>query len=232
MPAVMKTLLTARGHAMNKINMLIERTRDKRSRQVVFLSHCILNENTRYLGGACRPACVSEILDLCVKNNLGIVQMLCPEQKAWGGVLKRFLLTAYGIEGSFLYTSRNLLMPLMLFYTKLIYRRMAGETIRQIIDYSDSGFDVHGIIGIDGSPTCGVNRTLDFMEAFEGLAHLKPDTITTSNANQVVRECLKDGKGLFIEVLQEKLRNRKVDLRFWGHDLIEELDGNSSNVIF
>ena len=35
-----------------KLEQLQRALADKRSRRVVFVSHCILNENVRYLGGA------------------------------------------------------------------------------------------------------------------------------------------------------------------------------------
>jgi hypothetical protein len=35
--------------------LLLERLKDERSKRVIFVSHCWLNENTRYLGGAFRP---------------------------------------------------------------------------------------------------------------------------------------------------------------------------------
>ena len=38
-------------------------THDQRSGRVVFLSHCLLNKNTRYLGGAGRPGSVVEIVN-------------------------------------------------------------------------------------------------------------------------------------------------------------------------
>ena len=37
----------------NALHVLVHRIPDERGRRVVFLSHCLLNENTRYLGGAC-----------------------------------------------------------------------------------------------------------------------------------------------------------------------------------
>ena len=74
---------------MAKIHLLQEKLKDERGKTVVFLSHCLLNENTRYLGGACRKACVDELIDDLQKQGIGIVQMKCPEQKTWGGVLKR-----------------------------------------------------------------------------------------------------------------------------------------------
>ena len=76
----------------------------------MFLSHCLLNEITRYLGGACRPGAVREVVQACLDGGLGIVQMPCPEQHAWGGVLKRRLLWFFGSDRTLPYRLRNVLL--------------------------------------------------------------------------------------------------------------------------
>lgn len=80
-------------------DQLLAQLRDERSKRVIFVSHCILNENTRYLGGAFRPAGVDELVDAFQRQRLDICQMPCPEQRAWGGVLKRRLWPFYGSRG-------------------------------------------------------------------------------------------------------------------------------------
>jgi uncharacterized protein YbbK (DUF523 family) len=61
----------------------------ERGRCDVLVSHCLLNENTRYAGGATRPGVVAEIIDELIAAGYGIHQLPCPERGAWGGVLKR-----------------------------------------------------------------------------------------------------------------------------------------------
>ena len=56
--------------------LLSERLRDERGRRVVFVSHCLLNENTRYLGGAFHSGAVPEIAEL-QRLGIGIHQMRC-----------------------------------------------------------------------------------------------------------------------------------------------------------
>ena len=73
---------------------------DKRSGQVVFVSHCLLNQNVRYLGGASCPGAVDEVVAGLQRAGVGIVQMACPEQRSWGGVYKRYTLPAYGADYS------------------------------------------------------------------------------------------------------------------------------------
>ena len=67
-----------------RLKLLEKKLKDERSKKVIFVAHCILNENTRYLGGAFRKGCIDEIVDEIQRQGIGIVQMKCPEQKATG----------------------------------------------------------------------------------------------------------------------------------------------------
>jgi uncharacterized protein YbbK (DUF523 family) len=215
---------------MDKAQILMQCLEDQRGKTVVFLSHCLLNENTRYLGGACRSGCVREILESRLRLEVGIVQMPCPEQQAWGGVIKRWLLAIYGLQRIPLYRLRSLLVPLMLCYTNWMYSRLARGLARQIKDYVDSGHDVLGIVGVDGSPSCGVDQTLHFQKAFAAIAHLEPETITVDRMNAVVFQHLMVGPGLFTIALKQALNRAKVNVPFLAHDLIAELQGATSRV--
>ncbi|MFZ5568807.1 MAG: hypothetical protein ACOZF0_00270 [Thermodesulfobacteriota bacterium] len=214
-----------------KYRELLHRFGDKRKKTVIFLSHCILNENTRYPGGACRAGCLAEIVHQCIDHGLGMVQLPCPEQSAWGGVSKRLLLMAYGADGTILFTLRQFAVPLIRIYSRWMNGRIATRIVRHIQDYLDSGFSVRGIVGIDGSPTCGVDKILDFRKSFEVLASMDITAVTATDAGKVVRECLVDGEGFFIQALRTKLNRRRLFIPFLGHNLIAELAGEKSNVI-
>jgi uncharacterized protein YbbK (DUF523 family) len=213
----------------DKAHTLTRRLEDGRGKRVVFLSHCILNENTRYLGGAC-GGCVREIVEQCLEADVGMVQMSCPEQHAWGGVTKRYLLAAYGTKGTLPYRLRRILLPLIVGYTKFVYRRMAGRTAREIEDYLASGYDVIGVVGIDGSPSCGVGKTLKLRRVWDSITNVDVAAITVEEMNGIVRRNLIGGGGMFTALLEEELRRRRIDVPFLAHDLIGELDGNGSNV--
>lgn len=215
---------------MKKAQILQQRLKDNRSKKVVFVSHCILNENVRYLGGACRKGCVKEVVEWCMESDLGIVQMPCPEQNAWGGVTKRWLLMVYGAKGTFLYKMRGLFLPLFLQYTKLIYRQLAKTVVDQINDYLVSGYSIIGVIGIDVSPSCGVNTTLDFERSFELGASIDVESVTVEQMNNLFLQSLTDGRGLFTIALQKELNKRHIDLSYVAHDLIAEINGKNSNV--
>ena len=209
---------------MTNVSGWEERLRDHRSRKVVFLSHCLLNENTRYLGGAGRAGGVVEIVTPYLESGIGIVQLPCPEERAWGGVLKRRLLAFYGAEARGRYRLRHLLLPLMLLYTRRVYRGLARQVATQVEDYLASGYTVLGIVGVDDSPSCGVHRTVDVKRALAALGHL-PLTATATSVNAIVRESVVPGRGLFVALLQEELTRRELTVRFDAHDLMAELSG-------
>jgi predicted secreted protein len=214
---------------MNKVQSLQRSLKDSRSGKVIFLSHCILNENTRYLGGACRAACIREIVEKCLDKDIGIVQMPCPEQIAWGGVTKRLMLLAYGAKGTLFYRILSLFFPVFLLYTRVIFRRLARETAGQIRDYLASGFSVVGVMGIDGSPSCGVSKTLDMRRSFESAACIDVESVTVEQMNSIISECLIDGRGIFMDMLQKELGKLLIHIPFTAHDLISEIQGNLSN---
>jgi predicted secreted protein len=198
--------------------------RDQRSRKVVFLAHCLLNENTRYLGGARRPGGVVEIVQPCLEQGIGIIQLPCPEEHAWGGVLKRWLLALYGVDASGGFRLRSMLLPVMLFYTRRVYRRLARQVANQIQDYMASGFEVLGIIGVDGSPSCGVGTTMNLEQAFVQVSRLRQGAATAADINAIVRGNAIGGRGLFTALLQEELGRRGLEVPFEAHDLIAELE--------
>jgi uncharacterized protein YbbK (DUF523 family) len=206
--------------------LLLERLKDERSKRVIFVSRCLLNENTRYLGGAFRPGGVSELVDGFQQEEMGICQMHCPEQRAWGGVLKRDMLPMYGSRGTLPYWLRHVLLPLFLWCTKWVYRRLAIEAVRDIEDYVLSGFEVVGIVGVGGSPSCGVWSTLDLRRSLEVVAGCPLATLDRRVMNEeVVAACLSEGDGLFVAAMQRELRRRHLSIRWYEHDLLSEIRG-------
>jgi len=211
---------------MADASVWLDRLADERSRKVVFLSHCLLNENTRYPGGACRAGCVEEVVRVCLERRVGIVQMPCPEEFAWGGVLKRRLLAFFGGQGTFGFWLGKLLLPALLWYTRRVTRKLARQVAGQIADYLASGFAVVGVVGVDGSPSCGVDRTLDVGRSLDRVGRLR-ETARAADLNDIVRACVVAGRGMFIDLLRKELARRRLDVPFLAHDLIAELRGAS-----
>jgi hypothetical protein len=156
-----------RSGSSNTVARLRAALPDARSGRVVFASHCLLNQNTRYLGGAACPG-------------VGIVQMPCPEQRTWGGVLKRRFLWLLE-HPEYATAPRGVIVGIQL-YLRVRYRRLARAVVRDIADYIDSGLKVTGVVGVAGSPSCGAAATLDLGVAAQALGSCprRPPPLTGS----------------------------------------------------
>ncbi len=202
------------------------RLRDERSGLVLFISHCLLNENARYAGGAFRPGPVTELVDELVRRGWGAYQMPCPEQRAWGGVLKRHMIRGYDSRGSLLYRFRGPALRVFVWYTRFVYWRLARRVVRDIADYRRSGFEVVGIVGVGASPSCGVTTTLDLRKSFEIVASCPFAQLNREVMNQrAVVGCRAAGQGLFVRTLERQLDRRGLTVRFFEHDLVAEMLG-------
>lgn len=52
---------------------------DGRSKKVIFIAHCILNQNSISDGTAVFPAAFKDVIKILLDADIGIVQMPCPE---------------------------------------------------------------------------------------------------------------------------------------------------------
>ena len=120
----------------------VKREFDKvRSRRVIFVSHCILNQNARIYGSADFPAMFVPLVDWLKENDIGISQMPCPELQVLG--LGRTSVRD-GLE-----TGEG----------QAHLHQLIDGLIYEIKQYRFQGFHVIGILGKQGSPACGVTRT-------------------------------------------------------------------------
>jgi len=119
---------------------------DKRSRKIVVVAHCILNQNSRVQGIAYYPGMINEIVDVLRKYEVGIIQMPCPEL-TYAGLLRPSQ------------TKEQ--------YDTPAYRRhcrqIASSTANQIQEYMRNGFKILAILGVEDSPTCGVEADLGIL---------------------------------------------------------------------
>lgn len=209
---------------MNETDRWTRQLADQRGRKVVFLSHCLLNQNTRYPGGACERGVTPSLVQECLARGYGIVQMPCPEQHVWGGVLRRHLLRYFGSRHTLRYRTRSLVLPILVWYTRIRYRRMARQVARQVADYAASGFEVVGIVGVNGSPSCGIDQTLDLRQSLRLVGALTPSA-TRREVNAIVLKSLIAGSGIFVEELQREFGRLGVSVPRFAFDLPSELQG-------
>ena len=160
---------------------------DNRSKKIIFVAHCILNQNSISDGTADFPGALGKLIDLIISKNIGISQLPCPELNCLGldrgnlnGALSPVIVENTRIRNA-LKTEPNL--------KKLT--NLVSQTLYQIEEYRLHGFEIIGVIGVNRSPSCGIN--------------------TTSDQNKEVL-----GSGLFMELLQSKLAEREIDIDFIG----------------
>jgi len=129
-------------------------------------------------------------------KGIGMVQMKCPSRRVGVDFLKKRMWQPLGSRNTILYKLKGVFLPCFIWNTKRIYQKIAKEIVAEIKDYRESGFEVLGIMGIAGSPSCGVTRALDIRKSFEFLANTNMDGLDRERMNELgVRELIIEGKG-------------------------------------
>jgi uncharacterized protein YbbK (DUF523 family) len=209
---------------MRHVEQLQDKLADARANRVVYLSHCLLNQNVRYLGGAGRAGGVTEIVDGYLNRGVGICQLPCPEQRAWGGVLKRRMLVAYSSAGTWRAFLVRLLLRPFTWYTRRVYARLARAVAREVVDYRRSGIEVVGLVGVGGSPSCGACTTLDLPGALTALTNCPAARLDRRTLNQdIIAANICPGEGLFIRAVRRSLSRVGASIPLLEHDLLAEL---------
>ncbi|HUX95945.1 MAG TPA: hypothetical protein VMV47_09460 [Bacteroidales bacterium] len=146
---------------------------DNRSGRVVFLSHCMLNQNARIVHEGDFPAMFEPLIDYLKKKQVGLIQMPCIELYCLG--LGRFDVRV-GMESP---AGMKRL------------ERLIDDQVFTMREYLFQGFEIVGILGKQGSPSCGVTRTwLDNLQ--------------------------QDGQGVWIRELKKRLALEKLDIPVHG----------------
>jgi len=156
--------------------------KDKRSTKVAVVAHCILNQNSRVLSIAKRSSIITEIMESLIRHDIGIVQMPCPEL-SYAGMSR-------AAQSKDQYDT-----PMF----RKHCRKIARETADQIQEYAKCGIKTKLVIGIDGSPSCGVNETSKRNHGENTSKHEKMN-----------------GSGILIEELRFILKEKKISTPFHG----------------
>ncbi|MBS0242755.1 MAG: DUF523 domain-containing protein [Proteobacteria bacterium] len=160
---------------------------DERSRRVIFVSHCILNSNTRADGHAGVPGVNQRVMELLMRMKVGVVQMPCPEMMCLG--LDRG--DVRGGERPVLIENTRIREGLKSNSSTAVLDGMVEQVMVQVQQYLQHGFNILGIVGVNRSPSCGVE--------------------TTTIDNEEVQ-----GEGVFIERLRKALEAKDIHLGYVG----------------
>jgi len=155
---------------------------DGRSKKLVFVAHCMLNQNARDAGTAEFPAMMKPLLDALATMNISVVQLPCPELMVLGLGRAR--------DTSPLETIRERLESAE---SHVRLGCLIDQIVYQIKEYNAQGFRIIGILGKNGSPTCGV-RTTRHLTLFDA------------------------PEGVFIRLLRQRLKGEGFDICIKGID--------------
>lgn len=115
----------------------------ERSKKIVFVSHCLLNQNARALGSEKYPGAVKDLTDMLTEAGIGIVQLPCPQ-----------------LEFDMMGINRK--MKNKDAYDSKPYRKhcqtLSDSILNQVHKYLQKDYKVLGIIGVEMSSTCGVHQ--------------------------------------------------------------------------
>lgn len=153
-----------------------------RSHEVAVVAHCHLNANTKVRGLATCPGVRADVLLPLIEQGVGVVQLPCPEatylgMNRWGMSVEQ--------------------------YDNPAYRRHCREIIAPVIDLlvalAADGCAIRGVVGVDGSPSCGVTQTCT------GYAGGEIEQILDGIVSAQHATC-GPGRGIFMQELDAALR--------------------------
>ncbi len=114
----------------------------ERSKKIVFVSHCLLNQNARALGTEKYPGTVKELTDILTESGIGIIQLPCPQLDFNGGLNRR-------LKQKTSYDNKP--------YRKYC-KSLSTDILKTVQKYLQNNYKVLGIIGVELSSTCGVHQ--------------------------------------------------------------------------
>jgi predicted secreted protein len=192
---------------------------DKRGKGIIYLNHCLLNQNTRAPGAAFRKAASNELIHILLKNELNIEQLPCLECIGTGGIqrksLDRFLpLISISIDQGW-FTLIRPLIRMRLYQYRRLCKKMALKSVDAINQFLNAGCTVTGIIGMNDSPTCGVTKSLDFTELVKRMAIERNSAISLK---KIIQDALIDAPSYFMGSIIDELKKRGMDIQVIGFE--------------
>lgn len=167
--------------------------------KILFISHCFLNDGAKLKHQDMQSRTDERnmkrhFLKQMLDHDIELIQLACPEfilygTNRWGHASSQFDTPFFRKEAA------KLLEPFLL-------------QLEEYAAYPDR-FEILGVIGIDGSPSCGVNFTYDgdWGGEFSG----------NPNLNATLATLKQEAKpGIFMEVFQQLLKEKGLSIPFYS----------------
>lgn len=165
-----------------------------RSKKIAIISHCIINQNSVVKGEYKDMNIFFPFIKKLFEENIGILQLPCPETeyyglRRWGHVKEQF--------------------------DNCGYRKYVEKIVNSFVDiikeYINNEYEIVGIYGIAGSPSCGVNLTCS--ANWEGEISLYKDKEDIVSRIKMINE-----SGIFMEIFKSVLDKNKINIPFYDVD--------------
>lgn len=165
-----------------------------RSKKIAIISHCIINQNSVVKGEYKDINIFFPFIKKLFEENIGILQLPCPETeyyglRRWGHVKEQFDNCGY----------------------RKYLEKIVNSFVDIIKEYINNGYDIVGIYGIAGSPSCGVNLTCS--ANWEGEISLYKDKEDIVSRVKMINE-----SGIFMEIFKSVLDKNKINIPFYDVD--------------
>jgi predicted secreted protein len=124
-----------------------------RSKKLVLVTHCILNQNS-VVEPLARAKGPFKIVKMLVDEGIGLIQLPCPELRFLGITRKPMEKNEYDTNEY-----------------RALCRELFTPILQELLVYKDSGYEIMGIIAINGSPSCSIagDRGIYMEEIYEML---------------------------------------------------------------
>lgn len=160
----------------------------RRNGTLLVVAHCLLNANAKVKGLAPFGGAMTEVLFPFLEAGVGLIQLPCPEctflgMRRWGMTSEQYDVPSFRAHG------RQLLDPM----------------VYQVEDALAAGYKVLGVLGVEGSPSCGVSFTC---RGYQG-----------GSCGEGKHEAYKSpGRGVYMALFEKMLKEHNVVLPFVGVD--------------
>lgn len=172
----------------------------KRERKMIVVCHCLLNCNSKVEDLSLFNGVHGKVKE-AINDGFGIIQLPCPELAMYG--MKRWGHVKNQFDNDFFRNEcRKMLTPFM----------------HQFKEYLANDYTIKHILAVDFSPSCGYNKTCVSSSWCGNLNELpKPP--------KVVEE-----RGVFIEVLEQLLKENNLHIKIIGIDEREYEESQSQYI--
>lgn len=213
---------------------------DKRRRRVVFVSHCLLDQNARFPGIAVAPGALDPLTGELARAGIGIEQLPCLEMKYWGGVRRHLVIPFLRHAPRLLARGWTPTLTLALRAATRLYAllctgeaRLVAHKVRSL---DRSGVHVVAFILMNDSPTCGMDMTLDLGRFMTAAA--EPGNAVTDWSDpphdlmvRLINGLLEPGSGYFGAALQKAIGTVPAAPKFIGYEPWTDPEAESERIL-